>query len=423
MKKRLLLIIIIFSFFYWGNALSKNCGLDWQSSDLVTGIEGPKDYYGDTNIAYAVFSFPSDPSTVYRIKGMFPRARYMSIESSELIEIGSWDFDAIQDHEIIPDVGSINPFTPEAALNASPRNFTVDAVPAEGVWNADNRLNVPTNGNTNQIWLRIVAPNAQVAVNSLPTIEAYDLATGLTKPLCSQAQVANYSESIDSLESVAQAESTDLSRASYANEAFDLTGDFSYLDMLDLEGALLGILRIAVPEKLWVFSFRLIDIPFEGSSAIPGYSYGLTMMGPGKVALVKFKAPSFINTNDSEDDDLFVSGKDLRYSSLCSLDLADGRGLACIPDYLMEKDAKGFVTIVYGPAGGAVESKALALGYNFLADNRVALDVAEQPVAFVYRQLLPSVWFSQIGLNKGDYVPRARVCPERLFLSGLCRIR
>lgn len=422
MKKRLLLIII-FSFFYWGNALSKNCGLDWQSSDLVTGIEGPKDYYGDTNIAYAVFSFPSDPSTVYRIKGMFPRARYMSIESSELIQIGSWDFDAIQDHEIIPDDGSMNPFTPGVALNASPRNFTVDAVPAEGVWYAVNRFEVPTNGNTNQIWLRIVAPNAQVAFNSLPTIEAYDLATGLPKTLCPQAQVANYFESNAPLESVAQFESTDLSRAIYANEAFDLTGDFSDLGMLDLEGALLGILKTAVPEKLWVFSFRLIDIPFEGNSAIPGYSYGLTKIGPGKVALVKFKAPSFMNTNDSKDEDLFVSDKDLRFSSLCSLDLADGRGLACIPDYLMEKDAKGFVTIVYGPAGGVVESKALALGYNFLPDNRVALDVKEQPVAFVYRQLLPSVWFSQNGLNKGDYVPRARVCPERLFLSGFCRIR
>ncbi len=145
--------------------------------------------------------------------------------------------------------------------------------------------------------------------------------------------------------------------------------------------------------------------------------------GAGKVALVKFKAPSFMNTNDSNDKDLFVSGKDMRYSSLCSLDFANGRGLACIPDYLMEKDAKGFVTIVYGPAGGAVESKALALGYNVLPDNRVGLDVAEQPAAFVYRQLLTSFRFSQIGLNKGDYVPRARVCSESLFLSGFCRIR
>jgi hypothetical protein len=423
MKKRLLLLITIFCSFNQGNALPQNCGLDWQSSDLATGIEGPKKYYGDTNIAYAVFSFPSDPSTVYRIKGMFPRARYMSIESSELIDIGNWDFDAIQDHKIIPDVGSVNPFTPGVALGASPRNFTVDAVPSGGEWVAVNRLEFPTNGNTNQIWLRIVAPNAQVAFNSLPTIEAYDLATGLPKTECPQAQVANYSKSNDPLESVAQFKFADLSRASYADEAFNLTEDFSDLGMLDLEGALLGILKTAVPEKQWAFSFRLIEIPFEGSSAIPGYSYGLTKMGPGKVALVKFKAPSFMNTNDGDDEALFVSGEDLRYSSLCSLDLADGRGLACIPDHLMKKDAKGFVTIVYGPAGGVVESKVQALGYNFLPDNRVALNVAEQPVAFVYRQMLPSVWFSQNGLNKGDYVPRARVCSERWFLSGFCVMR
>jgi hypothetical protein len=85
----------------------------------------------------------------------------MSIESSGLIKIGSWDFDAIQDHEIIPDDGSMNPFTPGVALNASPRYFTVDAVLAEGVWYAVNRLEVPTYGNTNYTKDKVSKANSQ----------------------------------------------------------------------------------------------------------------------------------------------------------------------------------------------------------------------------------------------------------------------
>lgn len=417
MKKHLLLILILYALFSWGSVFAEPCTFNWQSSDLDIGIEGPKDYYGDTNIAYAIFSFPSDPSTVYRIKGEFPNARYMSIESSELIEIGSSDFDAIQDWEIIPDDDSENPFDPLTGINldASPKNYTVYAIPPSfnRPWLEENRLEFPTNGNTNQIWLRIVAPNLQQEPITLPTIEALDLNGDLKE--CSAAQVANLLGLADPLGS------SNLPGPMYANEGFDLPSS-SQLEDLDLEELILQLLKLLVPQKWWVFQFRVIDIPFEGSAAIPGYSYGLTKMRPGKVALVKFKAPSFVDT--SEGEGTVDQNKDLRYWSLCSLDLERGEGLACIPDYqTLEVDSEGFVTIVYGPKGGVVEWKAQRLGYNFLPDNREALGVPEQPVAFVYRQLLPSTEFSETGLHQGDYVPRARVCSKWFFLHGWCRIR
>ena len=416
MKKHLLLILILYALFSWGSVFADACMLNWQSSDLDIGTEGPKNYYGDTNIAYAIFSFPSDSSTVYRIKGAFPNARYMSIESSELIEIGSWDFDAIQDWEIIPDDDNYNPFNPGIDLDASPKNYTVHAIPPgfDGGWlPEDNRLEFPTNGNTNQIWLRIVAPNLDQEPITLPTIEALDL---LGNPkACSAAQVTNLSVPADQLGSFG------LPGAMYANEGFD-PPSVSQLEDLDLEEVILQLLKWLVPQKWWVFPFRVIDIPFEGSAAIPGYSYGLTKINPRRVALVKFKAPSFVDT--SAGTGLVDPNEDLRYWSLCSLDLERGKGLACIPDYqTVEVDSEGFVTIVYGPKGGVVEWKAQALGYNFLPDNREALGVPEQPVAFVYRQLLPSTEFSERGLHQGDYVPRARVCSEWFFLLGWCRIR
>lgn len=416
MKKHLLpaaLVCSTFSFFWSANAFSVGCTFDWQSTDLETALVGPKDYYGDTNIAYAIFSFPTDPSTVYRIKGSFPHARYMSLESSELIDIGSWDFDAIQDHEIVPDDGSKNPFTPEVALDAEPRNFTVDAVPDGAEWVAVNRLDVPVNGNKNDIWLRIVAPNQQIADGDLPTIEAYDLATGEPKE-CQQASVVSLPLSVDSSEKL------DFGVALYANESPALSQDFIDYESLDPVDVLAGILTMAVPEKWWTFSFRVIDIPFEGSSAIPGYSYGLTKMGAGKVALVKFKAPSFVDTTAGTGP--FDPNADLRYWSLCALDLGRGEGLACQPDYLA-KTKNGFVTIVYGPEG-AVETKAEQLGYNFLPDERedLGIDVDGLPLALVYRQMLPSAGFSATNLNKGSYVPRARICSAQSFLMGYCQI-
>ena len=284
MKKHLLLTLILYALFSWANVFADPCTFNWQSSDLDIGIEGPKDYYGDTNIAYAIFSFPSDPSTVYRIEGAFPNARYMSIESSELIEIGSWDFDAIQDHEIIADAGSENPFDPATGINldALPKNYTVDAIPPgfNDPWLSVNRLEFPTNGNKNDIWLRIVAPNLQQEPITLPTIKAYDLSGQLKE--CSPAQVTNLSRSADPLGSF------DLPSAMVAHEAFTLPSDFSELDSLDSEDAIQIKL---IPEKWWVFPFRVIDIPFEGSSAIPGYSYGLTNIRPGNVALSEVQGP------------------------------------------------------------------------------------------------------------------------------------
>lgn len=427
MKKHLPLIIIFYSVFYSGYAFSDNCTLHWGSTMLETGITGPKGGYGDTHTAYAIFGIEPDATTVYRIKGEFPYARYMSIESSELRTVAgttfSWDFDAIQDHEITPDLGSTNPFTPGEELSVQPRNFTVDVVPAGAQWpDAINRLDVPTNEFPIRIWLRIVLPNnTPLTREDLPIIEAYDLATGSPKE-CLQAQFVNTPESITETEDLRMA------RAIYDVEFFGPQTDSADLKSSSAQDdvpqeLLLSLTFSLVPEKWWPFDFKVIEnFRFEGNSAIPGYSYGLTQMASGKVALVKFKAPTHVDTGpdattfDPED-------KDMRYWSLCVLDIFNGKGLACLPDSLTKKDDQGFVTIVYGPAGGAVESKAKTLGYNFLPDNREALGIPDQPLTLVYRQILPSESFSQTSLHKGKYLPTARVCSSKMFLLGFCDIR
>ena len=359
--------------------------------------------------AYAYFSFKSDPSTVYRITGEFPHVRYMSIETNKRLDnlgVGTWDVDAIQDHAIIPDSGSINPFTPGESKNASPRKYTVYAVPVGIQYNATNRVDVATDTSGGSIWLRMVAPNNGYTVKSqadykklpLPTIEALDL-SGNTKP-CPLNSIV--SSSID-------------------NSIINSVQAQTIIPSLDLEGILKPVVGAVTPEKFWRFSFSVISMPFEGNSGIPGYSYGMTKMTIGNVALVKFKAPSFTNTFP-DSYTIFNPVEDLRYWSLCSLNLDTAKGLACMADHQLHVDKYGFVTIVYGLMGDSeVMTKAQAKGYNFLPDTRT-VEQGQDILAFVFRQILPSTWFTITGLHKGDYVPQARICPRSAFLSGLCTL-
>jgi hypothetical protein len=359
----------------------------------------------------------------------------MSLESARNLDIGSWDYDAIQDHEISADPLSSNPFTEGEDLDVTPRDYTVYAVPEGGQWLADNILGVPSDDGivpsdgSASIWLRIVLPNKQVELKDLPEINARDIDTGALKE-CSNAPSASFAESTD------EPVFFDLP-GTFPLEGFEIPGSFLSFDGLfeglnlgsvydlesfDINDTLLGLLEDAVKEKWWIFKFRCIDIPFEGSSSIPCYSYGFTKITPGKVALVRFKAPSFVDTSPGMSTFSSIN-KDLRYWSLYVLDLAKGEGLVSFPDYLAQTDTLGFATFVYGPQGGAVETKAKELGYNFFPDLRPATqEEADKVMTFGLRQMLPSPSFAATGLHQGDYVPRARVCSADEFLSDLCRI-
>jgi len=382
---------------------------EWIDSDLQTGLYGPKKYWGDTNIAYAGFLiFSSGQDYVYRFRGSFPESRYMSIESSKIADTGLpdvtealllQDFDDAIDYMIVPDNGSENPFTEGTPLDVTPRSFTVDAVPEGAQGCGNNQLAIPSDGSSALISFRAVSPNEGVEIteSDLPTITALDAKT------C---------QPVD---------------CSLANPVGDLVigdeGETSLEQQLKnlRQVALLYEIENTTFEKYWPFKFRLIDVPFEGSAGIEGYLYGLTKMTPGKVTIVRFKAPSTVDTYPSEVTTFSSEGKDMRYWSLCALDVEGSFALACVPDHVTQPNRFGYVTIAYGPE--SIRDRAESLGYSFLEDRReLGEGWEDKPVAFIYRQLLPSESFAQSYLNQGDYVPKARVCSESAFLLGWCRI-
>lgn len=432
MTEKLTLIALIALLIAPASAQELPMDCAWTDSDLETGVYGPKGYWGDTNIAYAGFLLPSTPDFIYRFKGKFPNARYMSIESAVFLNIDQGlnldatqlrDLDDVVDRTIDPDPGSMNPFK-EGAPYPGPEDgsFTVDAVP-EGVdLQGSNPLSIPSEyGSLVLISYRAVSPNKDVQIkpDDLPTIEALDSST-YTKVDCSPAGPV-YQAFLDLVASQA---SSGMSQEP-DNELLPISDLLDVSNLSELVENLRiarGLLEVEYTnfEKWWPFRFRLVNIPFEGSAGIQGYLYGLTQMDPGKVAIIRFRAPSFLNTY-AGDVDTFTSRSDLRYWSMCALDYERGQALACMPDH-MTRNQSGFVTIVYGPK--SVEGQAEAWGYAFMEDKRPAdgkWDV-DKALSLVYRQLLPSPLFKAFSLNRGDYVPKARVCSESQFLRGWCRI-
>jgi len=329
----------------------------------------------------------------------------MSLETSRDTAIGDWDFSAIQDHQIVPDPGSQNPFTPGVALDAEPRSYTVDVVPNGLSWSTVNRLDLPNDGGTGRITLRVVAPNEGVTLteHDLPTIQALDAITGLPTA-CPDNPAFILPDLVDGA------------------GGSGTSAVVENIDSLDIEDLALGLFRLKVRERFWVFLFEIAYIPFDGSSAIPGYLHGMTRITPGNVGLVKFKAPTFLNTYPGTGT--FSLNADMRYWSLCVLDLEQGESLACLPDYLARIDRMGFVKIAFAPPGGAVETTAKNRGYNFLPDLREPTkEESRKMMVFVYRQVLPSEAFMSAHFNQGDYLPQGRICPPLLFLAGICGIR
>lgn len=350
--------------------LGQDCTPLWQH-DLGTAPIGPKAFMGDTNAAYGEFGFHADNTKVLRLRGRFPHARFMSVESYRTKK--NSDYDAILDYQIEPNPGSQNPFRQGVSLDIENRDYSIDVVPNGIDWpNASNTLKLATDSSIVSIWVRYYSPNAgfTISLADLPTLEALDAQTG------------------------APAE---------CPEPYEFTPYTHYPQFL----------TYIVPHKTYL-EFKPFDVGLAGNNAIPTYPQAHSKMELGEVAVLKFKAPSFINTHPGSGE--FTNQGEVRYYSMCSINFVKNMGLACLPDHLAHPDKEGFVTLVYGPEG-AVESEAVRRGFNFLPDLRVP---NQKMVMFAYRNILPSQWFTDNHLFKGDYMPTGMICSEKDFLTDQC---
>lgn len=385
----------------------------WLDFDLSTGPIGPKKYYGDTNTAYAGFLASRD--YLYKIQGKFSSVRFLSLETSKILENDDnivrrlEDFDNIWDYEIEPDDGSNNPFTENGVYIpgigiTGPFNYTVYLAPdgyiPDESWKWKNVLYMSKDVPYHLISLRIVAPNAAVSIRplDLPIITRSDY-IGAAQ---AESQPPTPPESLESFQ-------------------YSVEDPFQSLEGANLIQFIVGanlspeLVEQIYPEQRWKFDFQVTSIVYEGNSAVPNYAIGLSKMRKDMVAMVRFKAPSATNTYPATEG--FYEARDVRFFSLCSVDVHHGLGLACLPDHLSRIDKDGYVTLVYGPPG-RIEKYAAKRGYNFLPDTRV-----NELLVLAYRQILPSVDFSNTRLHKGPYLPSAIICSQSEVLLGICNAR
>jgi hypothetical protein len=351
-------------------SFSQDCSHLWQH-DLRTGTNGPKGYMGDTHAAYGVFSFFNDHSKYYVLKGQYPRARFFSVEvykGRKNFPLGSL-FDA----KIHPDEGSINPFFAGVSMEASNRNYSVVVSPQKKPQNQKNEMFLSPKDKYASIWIRYYSPSQGVIVtpSDLPRIEAYDVKTG--KPTsCPRTWTEPHT--------------TPWPQA-------------------------LGLVSHKPKTE---FPFKLFQVNWAGNSGVGKYSEGHSRMSFDEVAVIRFSPPSFDNNFPGVGN--FPSGNQLRYWSLCAINMPANQGLMCFADYELQADAEGFITVAMG-TGAKVREESQKRGYYFIPDMRPS---NSKMVLFAFRNILPSSEFEQNDQYQGVYNPWMKVCSTDSFLSGNC---
>lgn len=351
-------------------SFSQECSHLWQS-DLKTGTIGPKGYMGDTHAAYGIQSFLNDGKRYYVIKGKFPQARFFSVETYNGKKNGAGS--ALVDSQMIPDLGSVNPFVDGVAIDAPNRSYTIFIAPSDAPKLGENQIPFNPSEKYVSFYIRYYFPNMglQTTLSDLPRIEAYDLETRQPTSCGKSWPVENFTK--------------------YPQ----------FLGVLSQE-----------PEG--VFSFKQATWNKGANSAVGKYAVGNSRMSFDEVALIRFKAPSFVNTFSGMG--AFSSNAQVRYWSLCSINFPNNQGLVCLADQLTLPDSQGYVTIVNG-TGAEVQEEATKKGYYFIPDIRPS---NSKMVLYAFRNIMPSADFKQNQQYKGDYNPKIRICHRDDFVAGKC---
>jgi hypothetical protein len=323
-------------------------------------------------------------TTAFRLTGQFPYARYMSFQS-----YGQTQGDALQDFEIIPDAGSVNPFQPGMDRQAVPRAYTVWFVPPTSARD-QNRLEMPDDTFAPTLVLRIVRADRDKPDGGVPppTIEAFDDRTG--QPVRCPPR-------------------------GLALGLFEEPRDMSQLPL---------------PED--PISFYRVTGAGVIPNAVSGYLVArLADPDAGTLAVLRFALASFPDTFNQPDTPL-TGREDVRYMALCVHGRMSTLTGECLADDELQsrQDSQGVVTVVVGPEDQAVRAAAQARGFHYLSWQDLA-----DPL-LIHRQILPHAEFSgsvflvpvfdpavdrdaqRAERFMGAYAPTGAVCQVSTFVAN-----
>lgn len=372
----------------WGTKMAGKFGIETKPNEcdpkwfnqLDTNPLTSAPYMNEAYTGYSESFFLLNPEIKLVLEGNFPMARFFSAETYNHVSKTILNFtaaSALFDYQIAMDADSFNPYLPGSAVDASPRNYTIEIIPQDAISSASNILRMGTSS-LQEIILRFYSPDEEVTLSSadLPNVYAYYTGSGLPAPC-----------------------PTFISMPSIKRMPFQI------------------FFPGATPESGATITFKSAAAGSAmPNSAIPSYLFSYHNMNKGQAAVVRFKAPTFVNTH-SGTGTFPTETMDTRYWSLSVVDPLTSMTFGGIADYVARQDAAGYVTVVVSNSL-KVQSQAQARGQNFILDKRNPL---ASTIIFIYRNVLPSSSFwPDPAVYPANYYPTGLICGENDYLAGNC---
>ncbi len=333
------------------------------------------------------------------VRGVYPEGRYMSVKTYN----GTAIVDSVYDQQIAPDEGSSNPFTdPDAPVDPEVREYTVEVRSGDPVEPGDNVLaGLPAGATSGLTFLnyRVYVSDdpADLAGGALPEITLSYLGGRVKKtlPQCPQA----------------------------LQSALPAPADAPETPPPTTTASVIGERAAALPEDESV-----TPIAFTRNSAThlwpnpdDAYLVGKVTAEPGRIAVVRAKAPLFPDTRAGAH---VTDPHDVRYWSMCVHMLRPPLPTSdCAGDFETVLDGSGYYTYVISMPGDRPAGAEEANGVTWLPWGEPDVDVA-----LTLRNILPDAGFHQAiqdvtetgteAAVMGEYYPIGGTCTKAIYEAG-----
>ena len=326
----------------------------------------------DTHTHYWVQPYVMDPKSEIVITGIYPFARYFSFVTytSDGLPIGNV---SLHDSEIVPDSGSINPFTtPDPPTDLDQRRYTARIVPSPLPPTSTNTLaGLPTDQTSGLGWLvyRLYLPDnphEPAAGVPLPSLTV----DGVSRDTCTAVEQAVFDRVLAPLfDAIVAANSPDPATVvrdpSLFRRAPSLAGLFPN------------------PDNQYVLA--------------------ASDWAPGRVVVLRGKGFTFPDTRDGGS---VTTPTELRYWSWCSNELANPYpAVQCAADDEIVLDAEGYYTIAISLREDRPRNATKANGVTWLAWERATARQSSPEV-------VPNTAYLRTMLPAADFTQAAQGVPE-----------
>jgi hypothetical protein len=355
--------------------------------------------YPDEGAAYWYAEYQLPPGATLKLRGEFPRARYMSLNSYDTAGLPT---DVLTDVALVPDKGSSNPFAESARRSVRERSYAMEVVgqPKPAGERRPNTLYAGVAGQSVQKLLyRVYVPDAARDVAGGAGLPRHELrlsdGTLLYGDVACQVMGANPARDIPFLRLKMPVEQFVKLRAPVPNlpethpaaNPPEWEGSFgaSYGRTRYLKGTPREAERARVPTTLAGGGYSNADIAYIVTDVDLKF---------GAVLMLRGKAPTTPRTRDGAE---IMQAAQLRYWSICKNESpATTRYVACLYDEQVPLDSAGFYTIAMSTGQDRPENAVDKCGVAWLNAGTTG-DGVDRPTAgsLLMRHMLPAPTFEQ----------------------------